>query len=165
METEREKRQPNMESHRTRGEHHTASARSACNSFPMRAFFFFFCSRVTFTAQGDCTVSPLHLYFVKKIRSSSARHVRPALFVRSLPQEAAHDREGSHPALCTPQKRRSASSSGHSITAHSRCARSTASFQKKKTLLKATAKTWLKWSTFLLGPLQCSFVFLMQIVL
>ena len=35
----------------------------------------------------------------------------------------------------------------------------------KSQLLKATAKTWLEWSVFLLGPLLCAFVFLIPLVL
>ena len=36
---------------------------------------------------------------------------------------------------------------------------------KKNNFLKATAKTWLEWSVFRLGPLQCAFVFLIPLVL
>ena len=38
-------------------------------------------------------------------------------------------------------------------------------FWPKDQLLKATAKTWLEWSVFHLGPLQCAFVFLIPLVL
>ena len=79
METERAKRQSNMGSHRTRGEQHTASARSARNSFPMHAFFFF--------AQGPRSrlkVTALCHHFICTLSGRFALHLHDMYVLRCL---------------------------------------------------------------------------------
>ena len=142
---QREKRQSNIESLRTTGEQHTASARA------QHATVF---SCVLFVAQGLRSMLKVTAHCHHLICALPPREAQP------LPprQPPAQDRE------------RSTSCAMHSAEAEvclvvlpfnprsHKLRKKDCVWQKRKTVLKATAKTWLEWSAFLLGPLQCSFL-------
>ena len=126
-----------------------------------------------FTAQGGCTVSPLHSRLANEFRFLAPRHVLSCIVgtlttTRSTTKSttATSSTSSLWSTSCTEHstKRRSVWSSGQRFPANTRCARRNCVWPKKQ-LLKATAKKWLEWSVFLRGPLQCAFVFLILLVL